>query len=432
MYNPNALESELTTKLDDYSNIHDLAKNGADKYGRRDCTKFINDFLSDRKYGFLSAGTYRVDGTVELPSLVALSLMQGVTLIRMAEHSDSEEPVIWQSGSSSVVKGFYDASVIRSENKAPRGIVRIGPPDMSTTNGHGSTQYNTLANVSIFGLGVPDGDASFDPLESSEFDPESSAVYLAGPEVSGQNYFNTLKGIRTSIVHSGIKLEGAANANFIRGILGVRNLKFLHLKGGIENIVSDIFHHRSSNGATIYMEDSDNTAEVDGIYVSPSLNRISNAAGEPGVGAVPIDTTNAPNSSGNVIDMTHNHYLGPVHHTDWLSKNTYRDHRAQIITGLAQTDDFDGKSNFIYPVDVSAKASTSTTVVGVQGGSLPRDVGVYDKTGSCTADRVIESEPTLIEGIPDSVERITQPFDAFTLRWRDDVYGFERVRAAKV
>ena len=430
-YDQTSLEHRHSANLETYSARHDLARMGADKTGRKDSSKFINDFLLDREYGFLSAGTYRVDHTIELKSLATLMLMQGVELVRMSEHSDSVEPILWQSGSGSTIRGFADASIIKTENKAPLGIVRIGPPDMTTTNGHGSTLYNTLTDVNIFGTGESTV-AGADPLDSTEFDPESSAVYLAGPEETGQNYFNTIKNIRTSIVHSGVKFEGAANANFVRGILGVRNLAMIHLKGGIENIISDGFHHRSTDGTTLFLEDSDNTAEPNGNFISPSLNRVNNFIGEPGVGSRPIDTSGTTGGGGNVFRISHNHNLGPLHSDDWLKTNYYEHHRSFVQTTKEVTDDFDAKSNYIYPVDVSAKGATSTTVATVAGGSLPRDVGVYDKTGACTATRVIESQPLLIEGIPNSVERITQPFDAFTLRWRDDVYGYERVRAAKV
>lgn len=203
-------------------------------------------------------GVYRCDEMIELGVGQTLQLGGGATLRRFAAHSASTDPVVWIKGSNSSLCGAGQAaSFVMSENRAPKGVVRLGHKDM--TESHDNVTYCTLQGITISGA-TAYGQTTGNP---------DVALYIPNPQLGAKaNYFHNIFGIRVQHANFGIYLHGWANGNTISNIqgyqigntaLGPNANAFIYAHGALDNAVSNCFFHRSPDSIGLLVDDCDNT-----------------------------------------------------------------------------------------------------------------------------------------------------------------------------
>lgn len=232
---------------------------GADPTGAADSSAAIIAALSDATHVIVPPGTYRCDSMIELTDGKTLQLMGGATLKRFSAYSASTDPVVWIKGSSASFFGAGQASsIVKTENRAPKGIVRLGHKDM--TESHGNVNYCSLQNMSIVGA-VANGQVTGDP---------DIALYMPNPQFSNlTSYFHNIFGLRVMDANIGIYLHGWANANTIGAIqgyrlgnvtLGTNKNVFIYCHGALDNAVDNCFFHASASSIGLLVDDCNNTA----------------------------------------------------------------------------------------------------------------------------------------------------------------------------
>lgn len=210
------------------------------------------------------AGEYRTDTTIQMGDNKVIYLANGATIVRKTA-ATSTDPTIWFDGSYSSVVGEGGNSFIRTEKTSPNGVVRFGAATMATTP-TASTNYNTLDKLYVSG-GTAQGSGS------------DYGVLLNGPEfLSRTCYFNRITDVEIGNANYGITCRGWANANHISNVHFYRigSLSTHHalgLLGCLENTVVGCFHHSSPGGASIIVDQFDNTANG-GVQHTAQFNRV--------------------------------------------------------------------------------------------------------------------------------------------------------------
>lgn len=245
---------------------------GAVADGATDCFAAFAAAVAASNNVYVPQGTYALSSMVELTVGKVVQLAAGAHIVRPAALTSNEGPLFWLKGTSAALLGAAKiASSISTENRCPRGVVRIGHKDM--TESHDNVTYCTLANLGIYGS-TDYGQITGDP---------DVCVYMPNPELGSPlkaSYFHTLRSLRVSSANFGIWLHGAANANTIDDITGqeLGNTTLggimLAVNGASDNRISNFFFHLSPDSTFIQIKD-------EGGFVS-SMNSMTNMICEQG------------------------------------------------------------------------------------------------------------------------------------------------------
>jgi len=212
-------------------------------------------------------GTWRVDGMVEVAARRTLVLSSGATLVKPSATADNEtDPIVWLKGSNAAVLGRGKAG-LTSEVRSPNGVLRFGHP--SFTESTYNISFSKLCGMQLTGMqaygqttGLPD-----------------KGLYMPSPQLGGfVNYFHRISEINVSNVNVGVHLEGWANGLLIDSVYGSdignqtldgdSNCAFFLSEGALDNIITGLSLHRSSDTPTIVVTNIDNRGSGGNFYES--------------------------------------------------------------------------------------------------------------------------------------------------------------------
>ena len=132
---------------------------------------------------FVPPGYYRIDGTVTVGGQW-LVIQKGARLLRKRFATDNAAPILRVAGSHGRVTG---GGVLVTENVSPRGVLNIGPANLTTYNNIGA---NTVEGLSIMGSGLSECvNRSAGPVICTGVHMDSSE-----PFVGGSCYQNNVRG----------------------------------------------------------------------------------------------------------------------------------------------------------------------------------------------------------------------------------------------
>lgn len=232
---------------------------GADPTGAADSSAAITAALAAGTHIIVPTGTYRCNTMIELNANKVLELMGGASLRRYAATSASQDPVVWMKGSEASFFGAGQSnSFVVSENRSPKGVVRLGHKDM--TESHANVLYCTLQDMTISGA-VAYGQTTGSP---------DVALSMPNPQFNGlASYFHNITGLKVQAANYGIWMQGWANANTISHIQGylIGNTTmtasfgdaFIYIDGALDNAISDCFFHFSPDTTGLKVTSADNT-----------------------------------------------------------------------------------------------------------------------------------------------------------------------------
>lgn len=243
---------------------------GADAAGASDSSSAIQAALAAADHVFVPSGIYRCDAMIELNTNKTLELAGGAILQRYSAHSASTDPVVWVKGSNASLFGAgQSASNIVSQNRAPKGVVRLGHKDM--TESHADVTYCTLRDFCIVGA-VAYGQTTGSP---------DACLYMPNPQFSGlTSYFHTICNLRLAQANYGMWMHGWANGNTISNIqgiklgnttLGANTNAFIYCHGALDNSFSGAFFHDSPDSIGLLVNTMDNTGGGGSLHV-PAYN----------------------------------------------------------------------------------------------------------------------------------------------------------------
>jgi len=147
---------------------------GGDMFGASDCSAAIQSALNNHQNVVIPQGAIcRCDTMIEVSAGQSLYIQAGASLVRQAAHSISVDPVVWVKGSGAACFGDNRrTSILRSENRTPRGVLRLGHRDM--TESHANVTYSQVYNISLIGA------ESYGHTDSREPDV---CLYLPNPHL---------------------------------------------------------------------------------------------------------------------------------------------------------------------------------------------------------------------------------------------------------
>ena len=255
--------------------------------------------------------TLNVHGTIEMWQYHKMTLGKETFLIKPST-ADNDEPVIWMKSSYASLSGSGLAtSQIKSERRTPFGVVVIGYKGATDTEAK-NVLYNTIRDVAIYGRtrgGETDGVASI-------------ALYLCNNELNGlASYFNSVNNVFLAYANVGLQLEGFANANIISNIQFIEVGNNKQLNGGaikfketdgkhpLDNIINNVFHHKSLNAITL---------NLDG---RATYNTITNVVSEQG-GTSATSVKAISGATANMFTLIQNVPIGFDAPTDFTQNNT--------------------------------------------------------------------------------------------------------------
>lgn len=215
-----------------------------------DITDIVQNAVNDYSSIYFPPGEWTINGMISIGGNKRIRLASGATVVKREDSLN--QPIFWFNNKGSSITGEnLETSRIRSMASSPLGVVLFGNNGVDDTEARHSN-YNTLSNVQICGAG---------PIRGTE---KNVAVQLYAPQINdGTTYFNLLKNLRVMDANCGILFEGWANANMLNNIhfyrcgnekyfdLGAISLRNIDSKGPIENIVTNVFHHQSTNADTL-------------------------------------------------------------------------------------------------------------------------------------------------------------------------------------
>lgn len=244
---------------------------GADPTGNKDNTTVFNTALAKGKKVFIPEGEYRLDGMVTIKG--PLHIEAGTTIIRKKKFSKKTTPMFWLNRTYATMIGEDKTVRIISENRSPKGIVKIGhenPLDNKL-----NINFCEVRNLFIRGSG-------------REILTGNTGVLLYNSQGNGNtksSYFHTVSNLLIQQVNTGIHLLGISNANSINNIffnrVGKSNDDYaIIIEGAQENRIYDVFHHHSKDANTILIKNGTH-ANTD-IKIEPVFNDIFGVISEPG------------------------------------------------------------------------------------------------------------------------------------------------------
>lgn len=291
---------------------------GALSTGAIDNTSIINSALALGAGEItVPVGNWRVDGMIELSGTQKLRLEAGAALRRYSANSASTDPVVWLKGSQAVFTGAGQASsFVWSENRSPKGVVRLGHKDM--TESHANVSYCVLRDMTISGAiayGQTTGAADV-------------ALYMPNPEIGGiASYFHDVSGLRLQNTNIGMHLHGWANGNLVKSIQGI-NIgnttlsandanTFILVDGALDNVIHGAFFHASPNSKGLVVRAFDNTATPGGSLHQPYASTYTAIVCEQGgASAIGLKVTT---SSDSYFEVRHNVAGGNSLHADFYN-----------------------------------------------------------------------------------------------------------------
>ena len=335
----------VDSKLKDVVSVKDF---GAVGDGVTDDTAAFTNAIAASNHVIVPIGTYAVGSMIELGAGKTLQLQATATIIRKTSISASTDPVIWLKGIRAQVLGAgQHSSSIQTENACPKGVVRIGHEDMSSS--HDNVTYCTLADIGIFGS-IDGGQTSGSP---------DIAVYMVSKRGTHSSYFHSVRNLRIGQTNCGILLQGDANANNITGITGqnignagvslYRAMLFVH--GCADNRISDFFFHLSSNTDFMVIEDLSSGGDN---YVS-SMNSFNNMVCEQGGTGRWLVANASCTATYNYIQGIGNVSSGPNLSTQFKKDNTviYQDFLISRGTRTTTTNFFKASNDATYVGETS-------------------------------------------------------------------------------
>jgi hypothetical protein len=252
----------VQSKLRETVSVKDF---GAVGDGVQDCSAAFTTALTVATHVIVPPGTYRCDAMVEVTTGRVLQLMGGATLIRKSANSTSIDPVVWVKGAGAGILGAgQNACTIKSENRAPKGVVRLGHKDM--TESHDNVTYCSLHGFTAVGA-VSNGQTTGDP---------DVALYMPNPQFGGKvSYYHDISGLRLQNANFGLWLHGWANGNTINNIqgygignvtLGANKNAFIYCNGALDNAVSNCMFGNGANSIGLLIDNFDNTANGGSVH----------------------------------------------------------------------------------------------------------------------------------------------------------------------
>lgn len=154
-------------------------------------------------------GWYRIDGTITITGQW-LVVQKGARLLRKSCATNNTAPIVRLTGSHGRVTG---GGVLSSENLSPRGVLNIGPANLSDYTNVGS---NTVEGLSIAGAAQrPECTGRHDgPVECTGVHMDSSQ-----PLAGGSCYSNVVRNVQISGTDAGVYLGNWVNANHLTSVM---------------------------------------------------------------------------------------------------------------------------------------------------------------------------------------------------------------------
>jgi hypothetical protein len=231
--------------------------------GSGDCSPACTAALAANTHVVIPEGDWRFDTmvTVGIGKDRAVHLESGAVVTRYAAYSTDTTPIFWLAYSNATLTGTGPSSQIKSENRAPNGVVLIGASSMTASMGR-NIERCRLANLLIRGS-TNYGQTTGDP---------DACVKIINPQLDGYvSYFHFLNNLVLNAANYGLWLQGWANgilASNLHGYwLGNTTLAakaMIFSQGALDNYISGVFHHFSPDTPTIRIENYDNTATFGG------------------------------------------------------------------------------------------------------------------------------------------------------------------------
>lgn len=156
---------------------------------------------------YVPPGYYRIDGTITVGGQW-LIIQKGARLLRKRFATDNAAPILRVVGTHGRVTG---GGVLMTENVSPRGVLNIGPENLTAYDNIG---MNTIEGVSIVGSSLPEcTNRSSGPVVCTGVHMDSSE-----PFVGGSCYQNNVRDLEISGVDAGVYAGKYVNANQLSGI----------------------------------------------------------------------------------------------------------------------------------------------------------------------------------------------------------------------
>jgi len=264
---------------------------GAVGDGVTDDSAAIQAAINAGPSAILQAGTYSVDSMIEIGFDQSLYLAPGVKLLRRAATSSSTDPVIWIKGNNAVLQGGgWSLTEVKTENRCPKGVVRIGHKDM--TESHANVNYTFFSDMRVFGP-IDGGQTSGNP---------DVCVYRANPSIGSNidSYFATIQNIRVNSANIGFQWQGDANGDKVDNVQGQNignatlssDRVMFSLEGCADHAFSNAFFHQSTDSTMIRVIRLDNSGTPGGKnHGAPDANALINMVGEQGGSGVWLEAT---------------------------------------------------------------------------------------------------------------------------------------------
>lgn len=275
--------STVNRKLLERVSVADL---GGDSTGGDDCLDALMAAWDEADEVWLTKGIWRFDEMIEPPEGKALRLAVGAFPKRFATHSASKDPLVWiKNRSSGVIGPGQSLARFITENRCPRGIIRIGHKDM--TESHANVTWCTAWGFSVQGrqaYGLTGSDADAEEAGAGIPNDPDVGLYLPNPQIGDiASYFHEIGRIQIMDVNKGLHLHGWANANMISRLQGYRigNVHspdaagdcFIHVDGALDLNIDKAFLHFSPNTTGLRVDEYDNTGNGGAVH-TPYANEI--------------------------------------------------------------------------------------------------------------------------------------------------------------
>ena len=156
---------------------------------------------------YVPPGYYRIDGTITIFAQW-LVIQKGARLLRKRFATDNAAPILRVAGTRGRITG---GGMLLTENVSPRGVLNIGPPNLTSYENIGQ---NTVEGLLIAGCGLPEcTNVSTGPIICTGVHMDSSE-----PFVGGSCYQNNVRDVAISGVDVGVYAGKYVNANQLSGI----------------------------------------------------------------------------------------------------------------------------------------------------------------------------------------------------------------------
>lgn len=312
----------------------------------------------------VAAGDWRCDSMITIEANQSLTLMPGAKLRRYSANSASTDPVVWLRGSNAKIAGAGKrVSGIYTQNRAPKGVVRIGHEDMA--HSHATVTFCTLRGVEIGGS-IVNGQTSGHP---------DICVFIPNAQIGGinANYYHTLDDILLSSANFGINLRGWANSNLITDIhgrqLGNATLGdggLFWLQGSLDNTIVGMQFHASPGQAAIILDDYDNTGVSGGVRHQNQYNSFVGVVCEQGgAGAVGVKSYASRTT---YIGIRDNVQGGNILHSTWNAQGNTLENIGRsfgVKTGSGWTRTYQAEGTFSVRVGMGATLTGAVVRSGV-------------------------------------------------------------------